>query len=175
MIALIVCSMMAQDPEREIVNRRAEARGANLANPEGLYRHYCSHCHGDDAAGSGRLWATELAVKPADLLRSRLDEPALERFILEGSAASGKSNLCPPWKRTLAAPDVKRLARHLVSLRGEAAVSPTAPSVPLDENRRPFPWVLAAVIVAELALLAWMLRRRKESANVVPQDPPVCR
>ncbi|MBI2899734.1 MAG: cytochrome c [Planctomycetes bacterium] len=175
MIVLIVGWALAQDSEREIVNRRAEARGAYLANPESLYRHYCSHCHGDDATGSGRLWATELPVKPADLTRSRLDAQALERFILEGSAASGKSNLCPPWKRTLAAPDAKRLARHLVALRGEAAVSPTAPSAPPAENRRPFPWAISAVILAEIALLAWMLRRREEPPDVVPQDPPVCR
>lgn len=120
---------------------------ALVQDPAEVYRHYCAHCHGDDARGSGRLWSAELPVRPADLTKSRLDLASMERAIREGSP----SRYCPPWERTIPRADVRRLARHL---RGEEP-APRSPSEP----KAPFPWFWAAFVFAEAVALALILRR----------------
>ncbi len=169
---------------QEIINRREQARGMLLVSPQGIYRHYCAHCHGDDAGGGGRLWSTELSPRPADLTTLGKDEEYLVTAIRDGSVAHGKSNLCPPWGRTIAPADIKRLARYIVSLASETPSDPQAPARGLSEPstfdgparglsapvNEPFPWLLGAVLVVETVVLLRMLRARKEVLNVV-RDP----
>ncbi len=174
-LAVLMALIMAPGAEgQEFVNRRDEARGAFLATGQGIYAHYCAHCHGEDGQGSGRLWATELTPKPADLTATKLDPDALVKFITEGSAASGKSNLCPPWGRTIPPQAVERLALYLLSLRGDtpspSSKSLTSPAPP----HQSFPWLLAIIILVETVLLGWLLRRRK-ARNGTALDPAVHR
>ena len=42
----------------EFINRRRQVQGAALTTREGLYLHYCAHCHGEQGKGDGRLWTT---------------------------------------------------------------------------------------------------------------------
>ena len=112
----------------EVINRREQARRMLLATPESTYVHYCAHCHGDDGTGGGRLWPTELSVKPADLTALDAGEDYLIEAIREGSAVHGKSNLCPPWGRTIAAQNIQRLARYIAALGGESSSEPQAPA-----------------------------------------------
>lgn len=152
---------------QELINRREQARRAFLASPEGIYRHYCSHCHGDDAMGGGRLWASELSPSPADLTALGLDMESLMAAIRDGSASQGKSNLCPPWGRTISPANLQRLAQYIVSLGEETSPPASQSAVPTEPVGEPLPWLLAAVLFGELALLWRMLRRKKEASNVV--------
>lgn len=143
---------------QEIINRRDEARGMFLATPQGIYGHYCAHCHGEDATGSGRLWPSELSPRPANLTSLDADEAQVIAAIRDGSAAGGKSNLCPPWGRTISAADTTRLARYIVSLGSNAPSLPPALAIPPKPIEEPFPWGLVAVLLVEVALVGWMLR-----------------
>ena len=149
------------------VNRRDQARQAFLSTPEGIYGHYCAHCHGDDTMGAGRLWSSELSPVASDLTASELDESELLRFIDGGSALFGKSNLCPPWGRTISSANRERLARYLVSRRTPAqVVAEPAKSTP-GEIGTTFPWRTLGLILAEFAVIALIIRRMRLRPEVI--------
>lgn len=157
-LALLLC-LWPQSPEDTRIDRRVEARDAFRARPEGLYRHYCAHCHGDDARGSGRLWSADLSPAPPDLAATGLDAAALAAHIRGGSAARGRSPLCPPWEGNLSALEIDRLSRHLDGLGGRSG-APAAESsaVMVDES---FPWWPLAVVLIEAGALAWWWGARR--------------
>jgi hypothetical protein len=173
-LAVLIAPAEGQtDSNQEFINRRQQVRTAPLTTSKGIYAHYCDHCHGETGKGDGRLWATELPPPgPADLTTTHLDRAALVKFIAEGSAASGRqSNFCPPWGRTISKPDTERLARYVVSLRGPAQITTNRPETQLAGA--PFPWALLGLILAEVALLVWLVRRKRGPSHVVPEDPAV--
>lgn len=149
---------------QELIDRREQARGAFLATPDGIYRHYCAHCHGDDGTGSGRLWTTELSPSPADLTALKQPKEYLVAVIRDGTAAHGKSNLCPPWSRTITADNVERLAQFILSLRSEPSQPASKPVTASAPARETFPWLLGAALVGEILLLWRMLQFRKTGA-----------
>lgn len=157
----------------ELINRRDQARKAFLATPEGLYTHYCEPCHGEDATGAGRLWVSELPAEPADLTTLGADKEYVIAVIRDGSAVHGKSNLCPPWQRTISAANMERLAQYIVSLESPTSESETSEpatqaAASPEPVREPIPWFMLALLVGEIALLWAMLRQRKETSNVIP-------
>ncbi len=159
--AVIMATCLVQGAKaQELINRREQVRSAFLATPQGIYRHYCAHCHGDEAQGVGRLWATELEPSPPDLTALEADKEHLLAVIRNGSGAQGKSNLCPPWGETISPVNVERLAQYILSLRSEtSAPEPTIPVEPVGEA---FPWLLVAVVLGEAAFLWRVLRHQKE-------------
>ncbi len=162
---------------QEIINRQEQARGMVLTTPQSIYRHYCAHCHGENARGGGRLWASELSPTPANLTTLGVSEDYLIAAIRDGSALHGKSHLCPPWGRTISPANIERLARYVASLGGKTSMSPPARAeargaLP-EPVREPFPWLLGLFILAEIGVLGGMLRRRKEGSSLVRQDPVV--
>lgn len=164
-MAPVVRGQVALD--EELINRRRQARQAFLATPQSLYRHYCAHCHGEDAMGGGRLWAMDLPASPPDLTVLKADKNYVMAVIRGGSAAQGKSNLCPAWERTISPVNQERLAQYVVSLSQQPSLPPTAPATP-GPVREVFPWFLLAVLLGELLLLGKLLFRRKGVPNVVP-------
>ncbi len=203
MVAVSLLGALAEGPtdeeraagREEFINRRRQVQGAALTTREGLYLHYCAHCHGEQGKGDGRLWTTGPS-RPAsanlDLSTTQRDQAALVKFITEGSAASGGSNFCPPWGRTISPPNVQRLARYIGLLGGTASpaaggtaspaaggtASPAAggtaePPPPQAETQpagAPFPWDLLGLILAEVGLLLWMVLRNRGSSHVVPEN-----
>ncbi|MDK1023126.1 MAG: cytochrome c [Gammaproteobacteria bacterium] len=157
-LALVTTASAAAETAA-FVNRRDQARQAFLATPEGIYDHYCAHCHGDDGLGAGRLWSFELSPGASDLTASRLDESELLRFIDGGSARYGRSALCPPWGLTISPANLERLARHLVSLRTPAPVVAKPAERAPGEIGALFPWRMFALILAEFAVIAVIIRR----------------
>lgn len=152
---------------QEFINRQAQARGMFLATPRGIYDHYCAHCHGDEAKGNGRLWSSELAPTPTDLTALGASEQDVVAMIRDGSAALGKSNLCPPWGRTLSAPDIERLARYLVSLAGRTPPPPVS-AARREPERGPFPWIPTTALLGEAVLLWRLVRRWRKTSNALP-------
>ena len=158
LLAIVLAAGTAAGGE-DLVDRRGAARGAFRADPKGLFAHYCAHCHGADGKGNGRLWATGLAPKPANLVALEADKEYLEESIRDGSRAHGKSALCPPWGRTISRSDIDRLAHFLLSWRGAPKAVPEESVAPPGEA---FPLLLVLVLVAELIVLLRLvvLRRR---------------
>lgn len=156
---------------QEFINRREEARAAVLATPRNTYAHYCAHCHGDDATGTGRLWASELSPQPADLTRLGANQDYLVAAIRDGSAAHGKSNLCPPWGPTISTIDIERLAQYIVSLAGKGSPAASMRRTPWKPAREPFPWVVVGLLLAETGLLWRMLRPGKGVSHGLSDDP----
>lgn len=160
------------------INRRLQARRSVMQTPSGVYGHYCEHCHGSDGSGNGRLWASELTPAPADLRSFDGDEAQLVAAIRDGSAARGRSSLCPPWGYTLSPSDITRLARHIRTLG--AGITPTAG--PSDAPRQaesseagadasespPGSGPLLATVVLELVAIAWLYRTWKDGGRGVP-------
>ena len=129
-IAVVVSAVSPQAARgEELINRREQARQAFLATPQGLYQHYCAHCHGEDGKGGGRLWASDLPARPADLTSLGKDKQYLAAAMRDGSAAQGKSNLCPPWGRTLSPANVERLAQYIISLGGKTPTPLSQPQI----------------------------------------------
>jgi len=147
----------------DLIDRRDEARGAFLAGPAGIYHHYCSACHGADGKGGGRLWATEISPPPADLSALEVNKAYLLDAIRKGSGARGKSNLCPPWGRTIPPDKIERLAQYILSL-SEQSPQPADPEASAaGPVREASSWPLIGIILAEAIVLGRMLIGRKKA------------
>lgn len=112
--------MLARIPTRSDEKTPPAAPAASTHDDFGgiLYHHYCSDCHGDTGHGDGRN-AFAIESQPPDFKNSPLARAGgdpLVRFIVNGSAASGRSPLCPPWGRTIPSEYLPDLAQHVVSL-----------------------------------------------------------
>jgi len=82
-----------------------------------LFNHYCSPCHGENGDGFGKYFAYDLEPRPPDFtvpdfLQNRGVEE-LTTLVTKGSAALGKSNLCPPWEKTILQEEILYLVTHI--------------------------------------------------------------
>lgn len=161
LVALMVLLLTEHAESQEIINRRQQARGIVLATPQGVYGHYCAHCHGEGGKGDGRLWPADLSPAPADLTVLERSEKEIVATIRSGSS------LCPPWERTLSSPDIQRLARYLVSLTGKTPQA-SAPAAPKEPRREPFPWVPVVALCGEVLALWRLFGRRRKAPDVLP-------
>jgi hypothetical protein len=101
----------------------SDKRGDFLFSPKKTFQHYCSPCHGLTGEGDGRYYASGLTPKPADLTAKEIsarDEAYLFKWISRGSAATGKSNLCPPWGKTIQEEHIRGIIAHLKTLSQES-------------------------------------------------------
>ena len=162
-MALVLGTLTSASAEpAAFVNRRDEARQAFLSTPEGVYGHYCAHCHGDDGMGAGRLWSSDLSPPASDLTTSDLDELELLRFIDGGSASYGRSALCPPWGLTISPANLERLTRYLTSLRATpASVVPELAEGATAESGGQLPLGTLILILAEIAVIVMIIRRSR--------------
>lgn len=114
------------DPIGEVFRKQAQEEGLSRAETEGkrLFAHYCATCHGGKGEGDGQN-AYNLDPKPPEFQQSlQAHAPPYWRHIIEGgSAAVGRSPLCPPWGRSLSAREIDALIVYLAAL--ERAASPT--------------------------------------------------
>ncbi|MFQ5791673.1 MAG: c-type cytochrome, partial [Acidobacteriota bacterium] len=159
-----------ETPEDRLINRREQARGAFLARPNTLYLHYCAPCHGETGRGDGRLWVTGLMPLPRDLTDAQymhnLDEAYLVKVITEGTAAVGKSSLCPPWGTTIPKDKVARLARYVEALSRQEGARIAAFRAGSSGGNEPvlmgerFPWMTLAIVVIEILILLRTVARR---------------
>lgn len=84
-----------------------------------LYTRYCAPCHGESGKGDGRFYASSLTPAPADFTDaafSRSDQ-RLREAIVDGSRNVGRSELCPPWGRTLSPADVDYVVAYIRQLQ----------------------------------------------------------
>ncbi len=92
---------------------------------EPLFAHYCAACHGAEGRGDGQYYSDSLPARPANLtdaavMKSLTDEQ-ISTVITGGSAAAGKSPLCPPWGRVLSKEQIVELTHYVRGLSASPA------------------------------------------------------
>ena len=116
------------DPLMDVFRQQAQEEGLTRTETDGkrLFAHYCATCHGAEGAGDGQN-AFNLDPAPADFHTALAAHPTTYwRQIIEGgTAAVGRSALCPPWGRSLSPSEIDALLAHLAVL-----ARPPAPSAP---------------------------------------------
>src|SRR3990170_6733099 len=99
-----------------------------LLSPKKTFEYYCSPCHGKKGKGDGTFFTIDLKPKPRNFLdveymKKRTDEQLI-KSITDGSKAVDKSNLCPPWGKTLTEKRIKELIVYIRSLSTQKAGKP---------------------------------------------------
>jgi mono/diheme cytochrome c family protein len=103
-----------------------------------LFAHNCAPCHGENGDGSGKYFGYVLEPQPPDMtapdfLRDRSDS-LLAAAITGGSAALGRSNLCPPWGNTLHSMEIEYLIKFIKKTNEQARTSGEADEVSGNEE-----------------------------------------
>ena len=118
-LALFVLALLAActGSEDDLFVGRRDLEQHRAANGTRSFVTYCVPCHGDQGAGDGRFLAYALEPKPPDMgthaFQAARSDDQLLRAITDGSRSVGRSNLCPPWGRTLPEEEIRYIV-HLV-------------------------------------------------------------
>jgi len=103
----------------EPLRRPGPATGLPEGDAGALYGRFCAACHGATGRGDGAN-AAYLPVRPAAHASaaemSRRSDDALFDTIFAGGLVMNRSNLMPPYGRTLARSQIWALVRHIRSL-----------------------------------------------------------
>src|SRR3989304_5125686 len=149
---------------------------AFLLSPKKTYEYYCTPCHGLKGKGDGTFFTIDLKPKPrnftdADYMKKRTDDQLI-KSITEGAKAVDKSNLCPPWGKTLSDKKIKELVIYIRNLSTQEAEKPVVAAketvVEVKESsafKSSVRWLFLVVITLALAIGAigeWK-KLRKES------------
>src|SRR3989339_219505 len=99
-----------------------------LLSAKKTFEYYCSPCHGAKGKGDGTFFTIDLKPKPRNFLdveymKKRTDDQLI-KSITDGSKAVDKSNLCPPWGKTLSEKRIKELVAYIRSLSAQKAEKP---------------------------------------------------
>ncbi len=149
-----------------------------LLSSKKTFEYYCSPCHGIKGKGDGTFFTIDLKPKPrnftdVEYMKKRTDDQLI-KSITEGSKAVDKSNLCPPWGKTLADKRIKELVVYIRSLSAHEAERPiTVAKSVVDEKensstiKTSVRWLFLVVITLALAVGAigeWK-KLKKESSQ----------
>lgn len=119
------------DPLIDVFRRRAQEEGLSRTQTEGkrVFAHYCATCHGAGGEGDGQN-AYNLDPRPPAFGESlKAHPPSYWRQVIEGgTAAVGRSLLCPPWGRNLPSGQIDALGSYLEVLAGVSAPTHTKPA-----------------------------------------------
>ena len=99
-----------------------------LLSPKKTFEYYCSPCHGMKGKGDGTFFTIDLKPKPRNFrdieyMKKRTDDQLI-KSITDGSKAVDKSNLCPPWGKTLTEKRIKELVAYIRTLSTQEAEKP---------------------------------------------------
>jgi mono/diheme cytochrome c family protein len=102
-----------------------DALSAREARGHRVFLQRCATCHGPQGRGDGQN-AYHLDPPPPDFQESLAKLPVADRrkVIEGGTAALGRSPLCPPWGRSLGPEDVDALLAWLEAASRPPAVPP---------------------------------------------------
>jgi cytochrome c553 len=151
-----------------------------LLSPKKTFEYYCSPCHGLKGKGDGTFFTIDLKPKPrnftdVEYMKKRTDEQLI-KSITDGSKAVDKSNLCPPWGKTLTEKRIKELVAYIRSLSKQEQEVPqpvvAAKAATVEDKKggafkSSIRWLFIAVITLALAggaMNEWK-KLRSESAQ----------
>jgi mono/diheme cytochrome c family protein len=112
---------------------RADALTAREARGHRVFLQRCATCHGPEGRGDGQN-AYNLQPPPPDFQESlaKLSPTDRRKIVESGTAALGRSALCPPWGRSLGPDDVDAVVAWL-----DAAARPPLAPPGLDATPAP--------------------------------------
>lgn len=89
------------------------------SGPE-LFKFYCAQCHGLKGKGDGPNVTQDFKTDPRDFTKAKemvkLSDADIRNVVLDGGPSVSKSELMPPWSKTLSNGDVDKLVKHLRKL-----------------------------------------------------------
>ncbi len=87
-----------------------------------LFNHYCFECHGETGDGSGQYYGFSLTPQPANFtdnaFMKTLNDETIFKVISEGSASIGRSNMCPPWGKSMDKEEIECLVAYVKTFSG---------------------------------------------------------
>ncbi len=96
------------------------AAQATDVDVEQVFKFYCVQCHGLEGKGKGPNVTKDFATNPRNFTdakeMNKLSDADLKNVIMDGGASVSKSNLMPPWGKTLIEEEVDALIGHLRKL-----------------------------------------------------------
>jgi mono/diheme cytochrome c family protein len=130
-VALVAACRPTPPPGKDAVQEafREDGLSAREARGHRVFSQRCATCHGPEGRGDGQN-AYNLDPPPPDFRESlpRLSVADRRKVVEGGTAALGRSPLCPPWGRSLGPDDVEAVVAWLdVAARPAPAPSPSAP------------------------------------------------
>lgn len=81
------------------------------------FKFYCAQCHGLEGKGDGPNVTDDFATDPRNFTNAKemnkLTDADIKNVILDGGPSASKSELMPPWGKTLTDAEVDDLVKHL--------------------------------------------------------------
>jgi cytochrome c oxidase cbb3-type subunit 3 len=97
------------------------ANGSALAaDGKQLFDFYCAQCHGLTGKGDGPNVTEHFKTDPRNFTNvtemKKLSKADVKTVIADGGAAISKSQLMPPWSKTISAADIDKIAAYVWKL-----------------------------------------------------------
>ncbi|MEN8132422.1 MAG: cytochrome c, partial [Pseudomonadota bacterium] len=90
------------------------------ADAEQDFKFYCAQCHGLTGKGDGPNVTENFATDPRNFTDAaemeKLSDADIKNVILDGGPSASKSELMPPWSKTLTEAEVDALVAYLRQL-----------------------------------------------------------
>ncbi len=84
------------------------------------FKFYCAQCHGLEGKGDGPNVTEDFATDPRNFTNAdemnKLTDADIKNVILDGGPSASKSELMPPWGKTLTDTEVDELVKYLRQL-----------------------------------------------------------
>lgn len=141
---------------------------SEAVEPKSIFNHYCAPCHGETGRGDGRYYSSDLNPKPTDFtnieyMKTRTDEQ-IKQCITDGSSAVGKSNLCPPWGKTISGEEINKLATYIRNFSSSQKIekkneSPVSQQIKINVNKKSFLPILVIVVLTFIFLVVFFKKK----------------
>ncbi len=100
----------------------AASAPAQATETEKVFMFYCAQCHGADGKGKGPNVTDDFATNPRNFTdaeaMNKLTDGDMKTAIKDGGPAVSKSELMPPWGKTLSAEEIAGLVGYIRNLCG---------------------------------------------------------
>ncbi len=84
------------------------------------FKFYCAQCHGLEGKGDGPNVTEDFATDPRNFTNAeemnKLSDADLKNVILDGGPSASKSELMPPWGKTISEAEADELVKYLRQL-----------------------------------------------------------
>ena len=90
---------------------------AQAADDKQLYEFYCAQCHGLSGKGDGPNVTKDFKTDPRNFTSvadmEKLSDADIKNVVTDGGAAVSKSELMPPWGKTISEADINKLVAYV--------------------------------------------------------------
>jgi mono/diheme cytochrome c family protein len=120
-LALALAALNCSESHRPPSGESSRTESFSVREGRRLYGHYCSPCHGESGDGFGKYFGYGQKTQPPDFTAPDFfhnrNDSLLILTISEGSVALGKSNLCPPWGKTMRREEIMFIVNYIKTFK----------------------------------------------------------